>query len=266
MKKIRNFVCGTAAACFALSLNAGVIAELNSPGNWRNTYAFNPASEGGLIVKGSNKYPAKNVLPFNPEKSYRFSLKIRRAPGSAPSQFYMIFEPATEEGRTIAMNHVATIRNSGGTLVEDAKAGSTSVKIKPDMARNWVVVGGWVVAFDAADDKSDLPNSKISPVMKKIDAGTDGTITVTFISPLRVDAKAGSRVRIHAGGSYIYVGQMRETPVEWTEISGTAKGISENWSNSSFPVGTSGIRPVILANWGAKDTAIEIKDVVVEEL
>lgn len=247
------------------SAAAETVAELNRPENWRDAKAFEVAGSG-MKISVAKKISATSYIPVNPEKTYRFSMKVRRAPGSASSQFYAILEPVTEEGTRIAMSHVTAIRNSSGTLAAEVKDGDEFIIVKPDVKRNYTAGSGWVICFDAADDMSDLPNSKVSSVMKKVEPDGDN-VKITFRSPLRLSAAAGTRVRIHASGSYIYTGAVNATGDEWTEVSGEVKGIAPGWSNRIFPVGTAGFYPAIMPNWNTKEsTSVEIRDIRVEEL
>ena len=266
MQLLKKLVPAAALAVSAWGVCAAEPVTLNTPGDWNRARDFAPTADGGLKVAVSAKIRARNPIHLDPKKKYRFSLKIRTAPGSQPAGFYMIFEPTTEEGRTISMHNVTNIRGSEAKLAADTDPGSDTVLVTPVNHRYWTAASGWRLCFDAADDLSDLPNYSVSPVFKKVAKLPDGNVQVTLRSPVKIAAKAGSPVRIHAGGAYIYVGVMGKTPAEWTEMSGEVGGIRPGWSNKTFPVGTAMFFPAILANWGSRDTAFEIKDVKVEEL
>ena len=258
-------------AVLALSLCAAAGAEelftLNEPETWRSAKDFVKTEEGGLQISRAAMLHSKPSFQVNPKKKYKLTMKVRRAPGSPPSQFYAVFLPATDEGATIRMNQVTAIAKSEGTLVAEVKKGFTALQVKPENPRYWSPGSGRVVCFNAADDMSDLPNTSLSSGIAKVEI-KDGIAEVTLRSPMAFDVPEGTKVRIHAGGSYIYVIQAAPAPENWTEYSGEVSGIAPGWSNKHFPVGTASAAVSIMANWNVKagTTQVEIKDVKVEEL
>ena len=243
-----------------------VVGKFTEPGDWRRAASFVKTQEGALRINTSGKLIGINRIHVNPEKSYRITMKARKAADSKPSLLLVIFEPYTEEGGFIAMNHVADIRNSHGILAKDVAEGSSEIFVRPDNPKAYAPIKSWVICFNAKEDFSDLPNSDISSNIQAMEAMEDGTKKITFRAPLKKAYKAGTHVRIHAGGAYIYVGQIKQTSDEWTDVSHVVKGIQRGWSNTTFPVGTATFTVGLLANWGSKGTAVEIKDLMIEEL
>lgn len=266
MQLLKKLVPAAVLVVSAWGVRAAEPVTFNTPGDWNRPGSFVQTEDGGLRIAASAKFRARNPIHLDPKKTYRFSLKVRTAPGSQPAGFYMLFEPVTEEGRTISMHNVTNIKGSEAKLAADTDPASDVVLVTPVNHRYWTAASGWRLCFDAADDLSDLPNFSVSPVFKSVEKLADGNVKVTLRSPVKIAAKAGTPVRIHAGGAYIYVGVMGKTPDGWTEMSGEVSGIKPGWSNKTFPIGTAMFFPAMLANWGTKNTAFEIKDVKVEEL
>ncbi|MBE6355959.1 MAG: hypothetical protein E7058_02460 [Lentisphaerae bacterium] len=237
----------------------------NTPGNWRRSKDFIPVADGVLQIKASAHETARNTVNVDPEKSYKVSMKIRLQ-GTVPSQVYLLAMPISEEGRTIQMYHVTPVTGSDGVLAADCTKNDTFIIVKPDSRRHWSPIRSWRVHFNSAKDASDLPNYDVSNNLDKIEDTADGNIKVSFRGKALVDAKAGTPVRLTQGGAYMYLAGIKPT-AQWTEVSGTVKGINNNgWSNNVFPVGTASFAPALLANWGTKGAVIEIKDFKVEEI
>lgn len=264
MNKIVSFsAVALAAASFALKAET---YKFDTPNAWRRSKEFKLTADGALQTKFSGKVDVGTSIPVDPEKSYKISLKIRLAAGSKPSQVYLLAMPSSEEGRAIYMYNVTPVKGSEGVLAADCKKADTFILVKPKSRRHWSPIRSWKVNFNSAEDFSDLPNFEVSGNLDKIEDTADGNIKVSFRGKADVDAKAGTPVRLTQGGAYMYIGALKPTE-QWTEISGTVKGISaEGWSNNVFPVGTAAFTPSLLANWGTKGSVIEIKDFKVEEL
>ncbi len=264
MNKFAATIFTASLFCFSAIINASEVLTPNTPEDW-NRIQWITKTDDGLKVEKSGTLRTKNAVHFNPTKSYKLTMKVRRAPGSQPSAFYAIFMPSTDDGRNIAMHNACAIAKSEGELAAEAKAGDTVVKVKAVSPRHWSASGGRYICFNAKDDLSDLPNYQLSSKFAKT-VNVNGVIEVTLRSALQAAYPAGTKVRIHAGGSFIYVVQVNKTPENWTEYSGVVKGINANWTNHNFPIGTASFHLGCMTNWGSKGTAVEFKDVKIEEL
>ncbi|MBO5668405.1 MAG: hypothetical protein J6S43_04695 [Lentisphaeria bacterium] len=250
----------------AVALSAEVVT-FNTPADWRRSKDFIPVENGALQIKTSNHLSARKSIPVDPEKSYKLSMKIRRAPGSAKEpQVYLTAVPFNEEGRTIHMQHVTPLKGSDAVLTADCTKESTELLVKPENERYWAPIKSWRVQFNAAKDFSDLPNFAVSNNISKIDKMGDGVIKVTLRGPAGIEGKAGTPVRITQGGAYMYLASIKPTE-QWQDVTATVKGVSDmGWSNTVFPAGTCTFAPALLANWGSSGSVFEIKDFTVEEL
>lgn len=234
---------------------------------WRQSRNFIPAEGGALLIKASARLSGLNAISVDPEKTYKFSFQIRKAPDSEKQPaVYLSCIPSNENGREIAMQHVTPLKGSEATLVTDCTADSTEFIVKPDNHRYWSAVKSWRVCFNAAKDYSDLPNYAVTNNINKIEKLEDGTVKVTLRGKAGVAAKAGTPVRITQGGAYMYLATIKPG-AEWQTVTATVKGInSDGWKNNVFPTGTAAFVPALLANWGTNGSAFEIKDFKIEEL
>ena len=110
MKK--HHLASFAAAMLASLTVSAETYTYNTPNSWRKAMSFIPTAEGALQIKDSAYLAARNSIQVDPEKSYKISLKIRLAPGSKPSQVYLVAGPADEEGRGIQMYHVTPVKKA----------------------------------------------------------------------------------------------------------------------------------------------------------
>ena len=270
MKTLSAVLLFVAAWAFAETPEAPkVLQRLTRPVDWYKSAAFTPVEEGALRVSQSAKLSGKLAFPVRASKRYRVTLKLRRAPGSAPSAFYLVFDTSADDGRAIRMANVTAIRRTYATVLAAVPKGATEFEVKPAIDRTWGATYGGCVAFFVKEDFSDIPNYSVSPKMKAVAPGAaPGTVKVTLSRPLDFEVPAGTLARIHATGALLYVIQVPQTPEQWTEYSGEVKGVLTvpDWNYKNFPIKTAWATPAILANWGAKNTAIEIKDLRIEEL
>ena len=263
MKKILLLAAVLSSAFFC---NAETF-NFNQPSAWRQSRNFIPVDGGALLIKASARLSGLNAISVDPEKTYKFSFQIRKAPDSEKQPaVYLSCIPSNENGREISMQNVTPLKGSEATLVTDCAADSTEFIVKPDNHRYWSAVKSWRVCFNAAKDYSDLPNYDVTNNISKIEKLADGTVKVTLRGKAGVAAKAGTAVRITQGGAYMYLATVKPE-AEWQTVTATVKGVNtDGWKNNVFPVGTAAFVPALLANWGTNGSAFEIKDFKIEEL
>ncbi len=263
MKKTLSCAVLLSAALFC----AAETYNFNTPSAWRRNKDFIPVDGGAMQIKVSAHLSGRNAISVDPEKTYKFSFQIRRAPGSAKQPaVYLSCIPANEDGRAIHMHNVTPLKGSDAVLVNDCAKDSTELLVKPENHRYWASIKSWRVCFNAAKDFSDLPNFAVTNNINKVEKLADGTVKVTLRAKAGVEAKAGTPVRITQGGAYMYLATIKPTDA-WQTITATVKGVIEQgWRNNVFPAGTATFVPALLANWGTSGSAFEIKDFKIEEL
>ena len=168
---------------------------------------------------------------------------------------YFGFVPLDSDGKTILPQYVTCVKGSEAELAEATKAGDTTVKLKDgtswEKAKKY-----WLIAFNAEDDFSDLPNRDLSP---KVDSVNDNEVTLS--KPINKAYPAGTKVRAqHASSTYLYAAATnRKTNNQWQEFSGKIQG--KEWR-----LGTAKAR-VLICPYPSKDNRqakIQFKDISVE--
>ena len=263
MKKTLSFAILATASLFC---NAEVF-NYDQPSHWRRSKDFIPQNNNILQIKASAHLSARRTIPVDPEKNYKITFQIRRAPGSpkAPA-VYLSAIPYSEEGIAINMHNVTPLKGSDAVLVNDCTKDSTELLVKPENHRYWASIKSWRVCFNSAKDFSDLPNFAVTNNISKVEKLADGNVKVTLRGKAGVEGKAGIPVRITQGGAYMYIASLKPTE-EWQTVTASVKGIKEQgWANNIFPAGTASFAPALLANWGTSGSVFEIRDFKIEEL
>lgn len=123
-------------------------------------------------------------------------------------------------------------------LAAPARKGDTVVKVKD--ASQWDMLTPWgVIAFNAKDDCSDLPNRDVTQIAEKKIEKKGDVWEVTLKKPVAKDYPAGTRVRQQRfGATYLYTaGPGKKAPADWQEFSGNVQGIAPA-GNPSYNGGT----------------------------
>ncbi len=235
MKKFIVF----ALMCAALvSFAAEVVFDGNNAAAWNSKRLI----DGDGAVKGTLGYfviKSKDMIPVEAGKKYVVSGEFRLIdpPAKAPRLFFG-FYPCNAEGREISYLHVTIASKNILTVVKDVKAGDTSITLKGLPQR--VPSQNCYVAFNAKEDKSDLPNFDVSPALdwKQMKKNADGTFEVPAKKPFTKAYAAGTSARLHqAGASFVYAG-FRPVAGEWVKFSKEFK---------TFYPGTTQIKPAFNA-------------------
>ncbi len=227
------------------------------------------AAEKSITASGRYARVTSKPFPVDPAKKYKLSGKFRAAPGTAGEVFYFGFIPLDEKGRQIASEYVNVPKKGTDTeLAAPARKGDTVVKVKD--ASKWDMLTPWgVIAFNAKDDCSDLPNRDVTQIAEKKIEKKGDVWEVTLKKPVAKDYPAGTRVRQQRfGATYLYTaGPGKKAPADWQEFSGNVQGIvpagnpSYKWWN-----GTKQAQILVIMNYATKDGKTEFKDIVLETI
>ena len=156
---------------------------------------------------------------------------------------------------------------SGTKLAADVKAGDKVIRIAN--GEKWKKSSSGYVAFNAKEDYSDLPNRECVANITKVEQ-TNGAWEVTLASPVKKDYPAGTGVREHADGGYLYA--ITAYPKgEWTKVSGTLSGMPAIGdctisSQKTFWPCTAKIRPILMVNWRVAGKKVQIRNVTLEQV
>ena len=207
---------------------------------------------------GSLAFPA---IKFDPAAKYTLNVDLKQVPGAKTFPVHYGFYCYDSKGRQILHHHVAITQKTATVLAADAKVGDKTITVKD--ASNWKK--DYWIAFNAKADLSDLPNRELVRAGKSIEKKGDVWI-VTLTTPLKKAYAAGTAVREHSSGGYIYVQSGVKVGADWKTISGEVSGLNpltNGGYNKKFWPGTVTIRPMLLLNWNwsVKDSAVQVRNV-----
>lgn len=242
--------------------------ELNTAESWYKQANIKTVEDGVFEITGRTSLVSPTILKIDPAKTYKISGQLRQIAGEKirTNIGFMGFDEKKRVLPTFTFNVIA---GSDTELIEDIKPTDTTLKVK-DAAKWKKYIKYSRIALNAADDYSDIPNfTYIAQEIK--DVQKDGDVwVVTLDKPAGNEAKAGSKVRLHADGGYIYTGGTY-VPVpggDWEKFSGSIKGYGKYGFSAykAWPPGTIYARIVILANWNSSSSSdiLQLKNIKVE--
>ncbi|MFA6715466.1 MAG: glycosyl hydrolase family 98 C-terminal domain-containing protein [Victivallaceae bacterium] len=178
---------------------------------------------------------------IDPEKYYVTSVRVK-ALNDKPSYAYLGIAPFTKEGAFITSSTVSGIAGTLTRLAASCQPGDTVIKIAD--GSKWKKGGKFIMAFNAKEDESDLPNfNRTGGTIKNIEHG-DGVYNVTLSRPIGKTYPVGTKVREHYHcAKYLYE-KWGKVPVKWT------KWQSRPRKGSKFRKGAWG-QLVLLCNYGS---------------
>ena len=253
----------------AAVLAAGTLAAADAPKfDARTDWAKNPkltvSPDGVFTVTGRRVEVLSQPFAVDPAKTYKFSMEVRRAPGSGDGTCYIGNWSISAKNIRMLPQHVMVASGSETTLTADAKKGAKEIVIKrPAKWRDNFKKLHWGIVFNAKADLSDLPNPTYNDIVA---AEADGdNLKLTLRQPLTADYPAGAAVRCHSSGGGMYGGmQGKVPPEEWTPVAWTVSGIAPtgNPMNKWWHGATKGaIRIIVGYN---KPSKLEFRNVKLE--
>jgi len=205
------------------------------------------------------------VYDIDPFKSYTLSMTVKNS-GTEEAFTLFGFMPLDADAKNISC---ASVRDNKGTLTElaaDAKIGDDFIIIKN--AVNWdIKANHCLVAFNAKLDYSDLPNTKLVANKPQLEKLEDGTYKVQLKAKLKEDYPAGTLVRQHYSGGYLYTaGAVRIKPGEEKVMKGTIKGLDApgGFQARVWPVGTVKAKLVLYHDLNNKKCAVTYSNPILE--
>ena len=247
MKASMKLMFGAAALIAGtLSAQEPVVQDfVANPALWQQKSPNLQKTDDGFLVKGKFMLTAAKFA-VDPEKEYTVQVDVSAKQPDGKSSWVLVgYDVYNKDGKQITSSHVGARKDTLTTVVEDAPKGATVIKLK-DASK--FRKASAVIALDAKEDFSDLPNFNITPAVK--DIAKEGDIwVITLNSPLKKDIKAGTQVREHGQGGYLYVASIgaKADPIAKT---GIVKGIATSgWGGGKWPAGTASARFLILVNW-----------------
>lgn len=199
---------GVVIGCIGiLSLGATeILFDGSDPQGWESKSRL--PSENGITQSVLTYLPllSKEFIPVEKGKKYTVSGEFRlQGPQTAMVYFGLI--PYTADGEAIPFAAIQAVSPRIALLAEPVKPGSKVIRVKN--ASDWNFVPNCRLAFNAKEDKSDIPNLELSPVIavSEIVISEDGTAEIAFKTAIKKGFPADTPVRLHqSGNSYIYAG------------------------------------------------------------
>jgi hypothetical protein len=261
MKSVVKMMVGAAllTACGTLFAQEPPTA-LNSAADW-NKNANVTDVDGVINVKKNNIILFSKKFDIDPAKKYtlKFSCRaVNMEKDGDRSQIYAGFNVFDKNGRTLNCFNCLPVPNTMTEVVEDAPKGAKTIKVK-DASKFKKPYG--TINAGAKADLSDLPNfnmlGNVTDFVQK-----DGVWEVSLQYPLRVPVKAGTAVREHLRGGYLYTAGIKSAGKDWITMSGTITGMKNGtWTGRVWPGGAVKAQVVILVNWNNKKLETQFKDV-----
>lgn len=261
MKKMNTlFMC----AFISVTAFAAEVYTYNTPADWEKKAVIKVLPDGVLEFAGKQDITTAKSFKVDPGKKITLSFEIRAREDSIDTMVYAGFQQQDSDKIILEPIYVRQEVGSLTTLTEDAKAGATKLKIRKP--RRWIkpIYRGYYIVFDAKKDLSDLPNtSGIALAAEKDLPG--GIVEITLKKPLPKDYPAGSQVRFHIGGPYMYSAlDAKKLSSEWIKVSCTITGTDPAAMDfKKWWIGTKYAKPLFLLNYRdfAKQKAVQIRNI-----
>ena len=156
----------------------------------RNTVCT-PTGNGWTLTQAQKRaeFFSKDMVEIKPDGKYFIRLKVREI--SPKARLWVVTKNYNADGREFNPTSVDADAQALGFLGSYAHEGATEVKVR-DIEKWAPIKRRAMLAFDAKQDDSDLPNSNYYAI-KSI--APDGTVTLG--KPLRRGYRAGTMVRRH---------------------------------------------------------------------
>ena len=262
MKTVMKLMLGAAALMAAGSL-AAQTTTFNKVADWRKSKMLSEA-DGVLNISCTSSIAmliSAKKIDIDPAKTYTLKFSVC-APDAAAKPFswtlggFMVYD---KNGRPINCINCGILPNTQTEVTADAKKGDTVLIVKDASKIRKSPYYGIVAGAKA--DLSDLPNRDIVASGIK-DVAKDGeSWKITLARPLVKDVKAGTSIRVHYAGGYLYTAGSKYIGKNWVVMAGKIKGIRKGvWAGNVWPAGAAKAEFIILANWNKQKTPIQIKE------
>ena len=180
--------------------------------------------DGCHVLKGNCHFWTTKMLKHDPAKKYKISAEVMTESQQPYPSFIFGVVFFDDKGRFIYTKEYVTAPNGFTELAKPMEPSDTVITIKKPAGfkkhRNW----HYVLAFEANEDNTDLPNSKVSTRIKNMEIGAD-TITLTLSKPTFASYPAGTKVRLHYDLSFFLPVDLNtyytRPNTKWQTIGGT---------------------------------------------
>lgn len=245
----------------SVSLFAGEIMEFPEKADWRDSKNLKTLP-GDVLEFSKGMAFSTEAIKVQVGKNTILSGEFRCTEPGKKVRVFFAFNPLDAQKKVISAYHVNNIANSDTVLAAPAKRGDLFIKVKDGSK----FTRGTKAAFNTKEDFSDLPNRELSNGnFKSAEKNPDGTWTIHLSLPLHKDFPAGTKVRAHAGGGYIYTSICDLADTNWKSLKGTVKGmVKRGMGGKNWAPGSAYANIVIFSNGKApvqfRNIKCEIKD------
>lgn len=254
------------AALICSSYAQTELRSLDKPTGWiSDPTIVLEENEGVLTAAGQVRLISSQTFDVDPSKTYTISVELRHVAGLPRTAYVGVF-PLDEKGEFISPAQVNAKKGSDTVLTKPVKKGDKEIWIKENKLWNPVlqnIPSALAIAWDTKEDYSDLPNKNNSYNSIVSSETVNGEMKITLKSPMRKDLPAGTKVRYHFDGGYMYsAGSSVPGRSDFRQFTGSVTGMNQiGYSANVWPKGTKKFRLLILANWrGNNSTKSEIRN------
>ncbi|MBQ9501328.1 MAG: hypothetical protein IJU70_04125 [Lentisphaeria bacterium] len=176
----------------------------SSPADWEKTADICTSAPGKMQVRLAGRMLSAKKCTFEPGKSYYITGAVRAASGSVPGNILLGLRIYDSAGEHIPMHCIYYVEGSITELLEATEPTDKTIVVKD--ASKWKTAAHMVLAFNAKDDFSDLPNRNIVEIPPSKIEKADGKWIIHFSKPLGTVLQAGTKIREHYRGGEFYFG------------------------------------------------------------
>lgn len=252
----------------ALLGGAGLCAEtfvFDKPADWKafgGSVKWVGEKQDIMEVKGSVMLTSTREFPVDVNKIYEMEAYAKLI-STVSGPCYLGFTIFDKDGRQIPAYAVNATGGSETTLAREVKVGDKTILVKA--APKWVKGAFQVVIWGVKKDLSDLPNYNFLGDVTGMQQNGEN-VEVTLKAPAKAAVPAGTSVRLHSQGGYMYTGGycMPKTD-DFTRLKGKAKGRTKfGMYGSVWAPGAVKAKVIMLVNWGKHKETTQVKGVKLE--
>ncbi len=252
----------------ALMGGAGLSAEtfvLDKPGDWKasgGSLKWVGDKQDVMEVKGSVMLTSTREFPVDVTKVYEMEAQAKLM-SAVSGPCYLGFIIFDKNGRQIPAYAVNACSGTETTLAREVKGGDKTILVKAHP--KWTNGPWFSVVRDVKSDLSDLPNYNFVGDVTGMQPNGEN-VEVTLKVPAKAAVPAGTSVRLHTQGGYMYTGgNCMPKADDFTRLKGKAKGRTKfGMYGSVWAPGAVKARVIMLINWGKYKETTQVKGVKLE--
>ena len=152
--KLFSTLAVTAIAAVSTALSAAEVIDMSKKEFWAPVKGVE-FSEGQIVTKRA-MFRSLKPIDIDTAKKYTLSMSVSTGEGKKQSTFLYGISPIAKNGRTCQAHNIQSIPGTFTEVAADAKKGATEIKVKN--GAKWSTGTSAVIALNAKEDFSDIPN------------------------------------------------------------------------------------------------------------